>query len=495
MRKKYYCCRFYVTHKCNCSCSFCDTHSYEYSGHLPVKPDEAANIIHDVWTLGCRYIDFTGGEPALNPALPQLIMTAKSLGIKTEITTNGAQGMTDTLAECALIADKFNVSLDSLSREVYESLRGFDGLEHTLEVIREASVIRHKAGLPAVKIMTAVTKKNLNETEALVRFADEAHAEIYFNPVFRYFDECHGCDESDYMNIIPVLEKFTFRKNAVIMLHFLEFYSDSGDNMPLCSANRQTLTISADGCLILPCYHSGQKAFIDTGHNLKRYVQSREFEELSSRTYKQCKGCKVSPYFGISFSFRLDKFFLLASFSEKLVHLKRDYLNEFNLSFDENYLMGHLKELKLIINSLAQSPVPESDSLYYAEKIQDYWHSPVYRRRISCEDYERDLAASDCWGLRRIPHRFYDRICCEVFAESARCLRECPDDKESREILSLSQEFMLRWWKYYISVNFSTSVICDAKSESQWLDEYFMRIRDKFPAFMTHRLLHYAVYE
>lgn len=482
MKRKFYCCRFYVTYKCVSSCSFCDVHSKIYARCQPMALKDAEKVIRDVYELGVRYIDFTGGEPMLSPNLPQITKIAKSLGIKTEITTSGALGMTETTRRCAETADKFNISLDSLSPAVYASIRGTNSLSRTLEVIRETSRIRQANDLSRVKIMTALTIKNLPEIHTLLKFAEDSGSEIYFNPVFAYFD---GCDEPDYKTVIPVLESLTFKKNAVIMLHFLEFYRSSVQDHPICSANKQTITIAPDGRIIVPCYHSRQKVMLDYSTWLKDYVNTPEFMSHSTKIYSKCTACRVSPYFGISFSFRLDKFFLLASFSEKLVHLKRDYLNDFDLYFDDKNLLLHLQELKAIINSLAPSPQPEGNALYYAERRAGEWYSPIYRHPISEEHYEKDLTASDCWTLERVPHREFDSICSKVFPKIVNELHSNYEDKELRDILSLAQEFMLRWWKYYVSIYFKTSILCDIKSEVMCINEYFTRICKRFPEFQN----------
>lgn len=481
MEKQFYCCRFYVTHDCLSRCRFCDSHDAIYRSISPLPLAQAKDIIRQFADVGVQYIDFTGGEPMLNPNLPQLIQYAKSLGIKTEVTTSGAQGITQVTQACAAISDKFNVSLDTLSRKTYSSLRGVDRLPQTLEVIRETVRIRQKTGLNSVKLMTAVTPETVSELSALLRFAVDECAELYLNPVFSYFEGQMTTVDSPG-DIAAQLEHYAFHRNSVIMLHFLEFYRDASENAsrPLCSANRQTLTVAANGSLILPCYHARQRRFVFPGEQLKEFLHSEKILPFRGGCLSQCRTCSVTPYFGISFSFRLDKFFLLASFSEKLVHMKRDFLNEFDLDFHETDLMEQLHEFKCIVRSLNADPPPENGALYWAKATSHGYMAPVYRRTVSSAQYEKDLTAIDCWELDNVPHRLFDRMSQECLPFLANWLRAEPDNLELKAVLSLSQEWMLRWWKYYVSDWFQVSVRCDIDREVHWLERYFRRIRRCF---------------
>lgn len=481
MNMPFYCCRFYVTHACVSHCSFCDTHDPVYQS-FPVMPlGEAKALIHQMAECGCKYIDFTGGEPMLNPHLPELIQYAKSLGIKTEVTTSGAQGITETTRQCAALSDKFNVSLDTLSPSAYAKIRGVLRLEQTLKVIRETVQIRRVAGLASVKIMTVVTQTNASELPLLLQFAEKEGVELYLNPMFSYFV---GQDdaEDDAESFVSLLERYTFRRNAVIMLHFMEFYrcASEADSRPLCSANRQTLTFAANGSLLLPCYHARQRHSVPIHGNLKEYLLSEEFQRFCHTSLPQCGDCTVTPYFGISFSFRLDKYFLLASFSEKLIHMKRDYLNAFDLNIPETALLEKLEELKRIVNSLNPGPRPDNDALYWAEKSGEEYAAPVYRYPVSQAQYEKDRLAPDCWALEKVPHRLFDRLSGTCFPSIVAWLSTEPDNTELRDILSQAQECMLRWWSYYISKWFKVSVCCDMEDNARWLEQYLSKIRRCF---------------
>ncbi len=456
MRQKFFCARFYVTHECNSFCKFCDTHSAVYRDIKPLPLESAKSLVKQLYDIGCRYLDITGGEPSLNPNLPEILKYAAGLGmgIKTEVTTNGISGMTETLKQCAELAVKFNISLDTVNREIYRNMRGVDKLSTVIKTVREAVIIRKNKGLLAPRIMTVLTDENACGLPEMVRFAQNKGTEIYINPVFHYVN---GTSQTD-TKCLDVIRSYVFEKNTVVMLHFLEFYGDYGQSpRPLCSACRQTLTIAADGRMIVPCYHARGRKFIRHNGNIKDITDSEEFIYFhnNSGTFQQCSQCTVSPYFGISFSYSLNKYFLLQSFSERLARFKRSFMNVLPLRNVPENLHSQLNELIDIVRSLNGQ---RNDVLCPPE---------VYRKhRPSCD-------VSDCWELERVPHRMFDAVFSDVYQEVER-----GKHYDYIDILENAPEFMLRWWKLHISVNMNVSVTCNFDDERKWLREYFRRLGD-----------------
>jgi MoaA/NifB/PqqE/SkfB family radical SAM enzyme len=80
-----------VTAKCNLRCVHC------YSDSTPQRPlhdsmtaDDWNDMLEQAALLGCRAVQFIGGEPTMYPALGMLIERARELGfITVEVFTNG----------------------------------------------------------------------------------------------------------------------------------------------------------------------------------------------------------------------------------------------------------------------------------------------------------------------------------------------------------------------------------------------------------------------
>src|SRR5579864_6380253 len=90
-----------LTNRCNLKCSHC------YSGSGPdagsedcLLQDDYECLIADAAQIGCRQIQFIGGEPTLNRALPHLIAAAQGKGYEfVEVFTNLTR-LDNDLLEC-----------------------------------------------------------------------------------------------------------------------------------------------------------------------------------------------------------------------------------------------------------------------------------------------------------------------------------------------------------------------------------------------------------
>ncbi len=164
--------RVSLTDRCNLRCAYCMP--AEGLDWLP-KPelltdDELVRLVGlAVTRLGITEVRFTGGEPLLRRGLPGIIERVAALDPRpeTSLTTNGI-GL-DRLAEPLRSAglDRINVSLDTLSADVFVQLARRDRLSDVLAGLVAAA----DAGLAPVKV-NAVLMRGINDREApaLLRF-------------------------------------------------------------------------------------------------------------------------------------------------------------------------------------------------------------------------------------------------------------------------------------------------------------------------------------
>lgn len=469
--KSYYCMRYYVTYRCNSRCRYCNVwQDRRFREIKELEMEEGKSLIAQCYQAGVRYIDFTGGEPTLNRNLAEMIRYAKSLGIKTEVTTNGIPHLAGKLQEIAGCADKFNLSLDTLNPDEYCRIRGVDCLDKVLETMEELAPVRPP------KIMMVLSGENVSQLEHMIRFARQHHAEIYLNPVFSYFDAAGGGEGGA---VIPQIISKIFEPYTVVMLHFMEFLQNAGaGNRPPCSANNRTLTFAPDGGLILPCYHA-VKETVPWNGNLAEMLETDAFKRYARADFQRgCSGsCGVVPYFGISFNYRLDAYFLIQSYSEKLNHLKRDYLNRFSgLEIDRAALRHHLSELLSIIRSLESSQEQEFSGLYWAEKTPRGYRTDVYRELLTEEQYRQEQEAEDCWGLKLAPHYEFDKIVNRFYPKAYAVYQAGAYREEILGIFQDAMEFQLRLWKAYISKHMRVAVVCNDEEERNWLERYMDRL-------------------
>lgn len=466
---KFYCMRFYVTYRCDSRCSYCNVWREDrFRNVKEMEPEEAKKLIKQCYEAGIRYIDFTGGEPALNKNLAELVKYAKSLGIKTEVTSNCISDQHGRLLEAAGCADKFNISLDTLKRDTYKSVRGVDCFDRVMENVDKVAQIRRP------KIMMVISKNNISELDDMINYAYMMKSEIYLNPVFRYFD--NPSDDKTQYYIQQILSKI-YEPYTVVMLHFMEFLTDvDNECRPDCSANRRTLTFAPDGSLVLPCYHAIQESVAWNG-NLSDMLSSECFMKYQGSSGTYCKGCTVIPYFGISFNYCLDKYFLMQSYSEKLNHLKRDFLNNIpDIKRDDAKLHIHLKELISIIRSLKVDGAGGSSWLYRAEWTEHGYYTEVYREMLTEKQYLRERNAEDCWQLELVPHHDFDEIYKNVYTSVYDIYKMGNYRSDTLDIMRDAMEFQLRFWKLFISQNMNVTLKCDIEKELSWIRLYLYRL-------------------
>ncbi len=434
--------RFYVTFRCNSRCEYCNVWSDpKYKWKAELNEAEGERVIEELYEAGVRYIDFTGGEPSLHKGLKALLKASKTLGIKTEVTSNGIGGREarNRLLECLPWIDKFNISLDTLNPARYRQARGIDRLEEVVETIEETSKVKPP------KLMVVVTNENKDELDDILAFARKYRAMAYLSPVFKYFEG--GKEHDDVERVIR--DKF-FAPNAIVHLHFARFFKRQSKNKhqkPPCSANSQVITIGPDGTLVLPCYHAMAKMESWTGR-LGEHLAREDMKAWRGGGLECCNGCTAIPYFGGTFNLTLNGEFLLQSYSHNLARLKTEFLSEVPDVGGERELHELLGDLERLADSLgaeAEAPYETgTDHPFFYPGGQD---CPLFKERLSKEEYEHDLLQEDCWGLSKTPHRSYEAFYSNTYPELRR-KREHGEitEVEYQEEIRKSPEVQLRWW-------------------------------------------------
>ncbi|HUC25525.1 MAG TPA: GTP 3',8-cyclase MoaA [Streptosporangiaceae bacterium] len=164
--------RVSLTDRCNLRCAYCMP--AEGLDWLPrpelLTDDELVRLIGlAVSRLGITEVRFTGGEPLLRRGLPGIIERVAALEPRpeTSLTTNGIglNRLAGPLQAAGL--DRINVSLDTLSADVFVQLARRDRLDDVLKGLVAAT----EAGLAPVKVNTVLMRGvNDHEAVALLRF-------------------------------------------------------------------------------------------------------------------------------------------------------------------------------------------------------------------------------------------------------------------------------------------------------------------------------------
>ncbi|MBC8154742.1 MAG: radical SAM protein [Bacteroidetes bacterium] len=295
-------CNYYVTYRCNATCSFCDI--WERPSPY-VTPKNVRDNLRDLRRLGVRVIDFTGGEPLLHRQLPQLLAEAKQQGFITTITTNALLYPKQAERLRGLV-DMLHFSLDSPVADEHDRSRGVTCFDKVMESIQIARSLGERPD-----ILFTVFEHNVHQIKAMHEEICQPNGLVLIlNPVFEYNTVETGDQFSE-----DALRQMTWwgkQKNVYLNDAFVALRRDGGNhiNKPVCRAGSTTLVISPENKLVLPCYHLGLKELPIDGdlYNLYQSADVQRLVALEGRL-PACEGCAINCYMQPSFAVDVNKYF------------------------------------------------------------------------------------------------------------------------------------------------------------------------------------------
>lgn len=295
-------CNYYVTYRCNASCSFCDIWE-KPSPYITLQ--NFKDNLRDLKKLGVKVIDFTGGEPLLHRDLDVLLAEAKAMGMITTVTTN-----------CLLYpkyaerlknkVDMLHFSLDSPDEDAHNKSRGVKCFDKVVESIAIAKKLGERPD-----ILFTVFEDNIELIERVWReFTQPNNLMLILNPVFDYNNVETGEKLSD--ESLNKLLWWGKQKNIFLNEAFITLRKNGGNdiNNPICKAASSTIVISPENKLVLPCYHLGSKEFL-IDNNLHELYNSTDVQSIVALEgkLKECEGCTINCYMQPSFSVEINKYF------------------------------------------------------------------------------------------------------------------------------------------------------------------------------------------
>src|ERR1700730_10931898 len=172
---------FETTLHCNMKCGYCAIWQNQQPEDRAVRErvfarmDEAADFGVFAWSM-------SGGEPLMNPNVPDYIEYAARKGFYTSMPTNGLA--LKKYAEACVQLDQLEVSIDTLDREKFAERRGIDGLPTILSAL---DYILGRLEHHTIQINAAVDLDNLDDLPELAKFCQERglllHTEAVHNVV------------------------------------------------------------------------------------------------------------------------------------------------------------------------------------------------------------------------------------------------------------------------------------------------------------------------
>ncbi len=295
-------CNYYVTYRCNATCSFCDI--WEKPSPY-VTLENAEENFKALKKLGVKVIDFTGGEPLLHQQLDQLLALAKKYGFITTVTTNTLLYPKQAEKLKGKI-DMLHFSLDSPVREEHDASRGVKCFDSLKESIKIAKGLGERPD-----ILFTVFEHNIDKIQQVYEeISQPDNLVLILNPVFEYSTVKTGEKLSE--NSLKKLLSWAKKKNVYLNEAFVELRKDGGNHIeePVCLSGSTTIVISPENKLVLPCYHLGLEE-IPLNGNLYDLYKSEKIQKLIAMEgrYKECEGCTVNCYMQPSFAVETNKYF------------------------------------------------------------------------------------------------------------------------------------------------------------------------------------------
>lgn len=298
-------CNYYVTYRCNATCSFCDI--WEKPSPY-VTLEQVKKNLSDLKKLGVKVIDFTGGEPLLHREIDQLLAEAKRQGFITTLTTNTLLYPKKAESLKGKI-DMLHFSLDSANKEEHDKSRGVACFDSLLESIKIA-----KAQGDCPDILFTVFSHNIDQIGQVYKeIVLPNNLVLILNPVFEYNEVAR--EHSLNAEQLKTLKQWARKANVYLNEAFIQLRLDGGNHIadPVCKAASTTIVISPENKLILPCYHLGSKEF-EIANNLFDVWKSNEVQQqikLEGKL-KECEGCTINCYMQPSFAVELNKYWFKA---------------------------------------------------------------------------------------------------------------------------------------------------------------------------------------
>lgn len=294
-----------LTNDCNLRCKHC----YLSAGYKELEELDFELLKDKLYRLtdiiGKTEIVFSGGEPLCYDNLINILRIAKKLGHKVILFTNGILLNNNNIEELNKIVDEIQLSMEGISKEKFEMVRG----KNTYEKFKNSISLIKSKGIKLTLAITAI-ESTLNDIESnLISFLDKIN---YKNMEVRITDELEKKG-----NALNFPESF-FEKTYNRKIRICNIIKKLADNNFNISYNEDrnirfsncgigtNIIIDSDGS-IYPCNEFSIN-FYDITDDLQKVIHN--FNDLNRKTsleymeachkcelkYVCCGGCRIDNY-------------------------------------------------------------------------------------------------------------------------------------------------------------------------------------------------------
>lgn len=305
---------YFITNRCNARCQFCDI--WKNKPKIDAQTDHVIANLSDAKKLGCKFVDFTGGEPLLHEDLPIYLKKAKKHGFITSVTTN-ALLFPERARELSGLIDLLHFSIDADTPEMNNKIHGCDTFTSVMVSI---DIALNNNLVP--DLLFTYTNDNIDFFSGLISIAAKKRIMIILDPVF-------NIEGKDMVSQKTHKKAIKLSKSAGVYMNkaHIVLRNEGGNNVhkPRCRAVSSTLVILPDNRLALPCYHH-QLETLELKDSLFKAINHPDrlsaIKEQGAHFF--CEGCHINCYFDPSFAYTINNLFI-KSITAKISYALQKY--------------------------------------------------------------------------------------------------------------------------------------------------------------------------
>jgi MoaA/NifB/PqqE/SkfB family radical SAM enzyme len=306
---------YYITNRCNSRCEFCSI--WNQMPKVDASPSDVLPNLLEARLTGCRFVDFTGGEPLLNPNLPVFLKEAKQCGFITSVTTNCIL-FKEQAAKLKGLVDLLHFSIDADEETLHNEIRGADCYSSVIESI---PIALENDLVP--DLLFTYTDKTIDAFDGIYKIARKNRLMIVLDPVFSPL----GPDTVSLETHSKALE-YSKRPGVYLNKAHITLRKRGGNHASntFCKAVSSSIVILPNNHLALPCFHHVFSTVPIDGRLREALSQSQRKEACCMQgRYPFCEGCHINCYFDPSY-LHVRSIFYFQSMTAKVSYAVSKYL-------------------------------------------------------------------------------------------------------------------------------------------------------------------------
>jgi len=296
-----------ITSLCNLRCIHCEF--WKIRPQNEIGFDDYKGIIDDIYSwLGSSQvrIKIAGGEPTVKTYFYDLMKYIKEKGFYLGVTSNGTVfDEKDIKYLCDIGLNEINISLDTLNREKYKTIRGRDEFDR---VIRNINYFKKYTKNTSINLSPTIMEINSDELIDLVRYAIDNNLWITFQAIFNTFGTEYRIGWYRNFDLFPKnIDKIEKTLNEIIaykdvyrqignskaqLKTMIQYFRDPGKSYDIeCNAGKTDIGIDNMGNLLL-CFNLRPVGNL-LSERIDKLFYSKQADEIREEIRNCTRECKL----------------------------------------------------------------------------------------------------------------------------------------------------------------------------------------------------------